>query len=462
MHILFKKDVVLVLSQLTEQLLTTNSMKKNVHPEQSSMIRFFLVIILAVSFTTIACSKKTPVQAGTGPTQPPETDDTPVPIPAYNYINLFPTSGNTSYHSYRIPSIISSKNGVLIAVCEGRKNGDEDYGDIDVVCRRLLKNSDGTYKSGTSESEWTSQQIIAGSSNVTINPIGGQPTPETRLGTWGNPTLVVNENDGIVWLFMSYNDKDHNQTGSGGFTAIDRYGQRRVFSCYSTDDGATWSAPVDRTLQVTPNTYKWDAVGPGIGIQKRFGPTAGRLIIPANGRNIYSDDNGATWTSSSVPSGTSEATIVEKLNGTLYRNDRPAPKPAAADSYRRVSSGNIGSWVSAFVNDPNLPDPACQASIVRYNDSKPNRIIFMNSNHQTQRRWPRVHITYNEGESWPRWRDIPQNGSGILGGYTSLVKTGDNMTGALMEYNTGNSMMLQYHKFNLSWMLKGTSEPAGY
>ncbi|MGV3508487.1 MAG: sialidase family protein [Sphingobacteriaceae bacterium] len=437
-------------------------MKRNSNSQQSSISRLFLVIILAASFTTIACSKKDPVKESTDRTQVPEKDEASVSAATYNYINLFPTSGNTSYHSYRIPAIIRSKNGVLIAVCEARKNSDEDYGDIDVVCRRLLKNSDGTYKTGTSASQWTTQQIIAGYSNVTINPIGGQPTPETKLGTWGNPTLVVNQNDGKVWLFMSYNDKDHSQTGAGGLSPINLYGQRRVFSCYSTDDGATWSTPVDRTLQVTPSSYKWDAVGPGIGIQKRFGSTAGRLIIPANGRNIYSDDNGATWTSSPVPSGTSESTIVEKLNGTLYRNDRPAPKPESSVSYRRVSSGNIGSWTSAFTNDTELPDPACQGSILRYNDPKPNRIFFMNSNSQTQRRWPHIKITYDEGGSWPRGRSIPQNGTGILGGYSSLVKTGDNMTGALIEYNTGSSMILQYHKFNLSWILNGASEPTGY
>ncbi len=437
-------------------------MIKKVHSEYSSVKGFFLAMILTASVTTIGCSKKSPDQERPDPIKPSEKEETIVAASTYNYINLFPTSGNNDYHSYRIPAVIRSKNGVLIAVSEGRKNGEEDYGDIDVVCRRLLKNSDGTFKSGTSESQWTAQQIIAGNTNVTIDPIGGQPIPETRLGTWGNPTLVVNQTDGKIWLFMSYNDKDHSQTGAGGLSAINLYGQRRVFSCYSTDDGATWSTPVDRTLQVTPNTYKWDAVGPGIGIQKRFGVTSGRLIIPANGRNIYSDDNGATWTSSPVPSGTSEATIVEKLDGTLYRNDRPAPKPLAENSYRKVSTGNIGSWVSAFVNDTNLPDPASQASILRYNDPKPNRIMFMNSNNQAQRRWPRVRITYDEGGSWPIGRDIPQNGSGILGGYTSLVKTGDNMTGALVEYNTGNSMILQYHKFNLSWILNGNAEPVGY
>jgi sialidase-1 len=85
--------------------------------------------------------------------------------------------------------------------------------------------------------------------------------------------------------------------------------------------------------------------------------------------------------------------------------------------------------------------------------------MIMNSNHQTQRRYPTIRISYNEAIDWPILRQIPNNGTGILGGYTSLVKTADNMTGALIEYNTGSSMNIQYHKISLGWVLNGNPEP---
>lgn len=91
----------------------------------------------------------------------------------------------------------------------------------------------------------------------------------------------------------------------------------------------------------------------------------------------------------------------------------------------------------------------------------------MNSANQSQRRWPKIRITYDEGDTWAIGRDIPQNGTGILGGYTSLVKTPDFMTGALIEYNNNNAhdslsnRSLQFHKFNLTWILNGASEPTG-
>lgn len=146
---------------------------------------------------------------------------------------------------------------------------------------------------------------------------------------------------------MSYNDEYHSQTGAGGLYPINEHGQRRVYACYSTQaqDGTAWSTPVDLTEQLQPINYTWDAMGPGIGIQKTKSPNINRLIIPAIGRNIYSDDNGETWNYSLIPGTTSEGTIVEKLNGTLVRNDRST----TSDLYRRVSTGAIGSWTAPLL-----------------------------------------------------------------------------------------------------------------
>lgn len=402
-----------------------------------SQMMFILMNTLAVIVFS-ACKKDAkPIAAQTGDTSGGQLKTEAL---TYNYTNLF-NGGDGAYHSYRIPSLIRTTKGTMLAICEGRKNSAADYGDINVVCRRLLSGA----------TSWES----------TLRVIAGGNTGDTD--TWGNPTVVVNQVDGKIWLFMSWNDRFHSQTGAGGLSPINAYGQRRVYACYSTaaQDGSAWSTPVDMTSTLLPAGYTWDAMGPGIGIQKTQAPNINRMIIPALGRNIYSDDNGATWQTSDLPgSGNSEATIVEKKNGTLMRNDRPT-----ATYNRRVSSGQIGSWTQAFADDTHLPDPRCEGAIFRYNMPAPNRIYFMNSNSQTQRRHPYIRITYDEGGSWPNGREIPQNGTGILGGYTSLSKTPDLMTGALIEYNQNNAagnMSIQYHKFNLSWILNGASEPAGY
>ncbi|WP_352432883.1 sialidase family protein [Mucilaginibacter sp. PAMB04168] len=394
------------------------------------------------------------------------------------FFTIFPESGNTTYHSYRIPAIIRSKNGVLIALAEARKNSDDDWGDIDIVCRRLLKTSTDEVKPGITNAEWTSQTVIAGNNNVVLDDIPNVPSDAvaesySNQGTFGNPTLVTDQTTGRVWLFMSFNDKDHCQScnkvaGDGTYdqySNVTKYGDRRLFLCYSDDDGATWSTPVDMTQELTPNTYKWDAVGPGIGIQKRFVSLENTLIIPANGRNLYKTPTGS-WSYATVPSGTSESTIIERPDGKLLRNDRKAPAPDITDlanRYRQTSaSTDLLNWTAPFQNNTKLMDPICQASILRYTDgstTNKSRVMFMNSNHQTQRRHPAIRISYNEAIDWPIIRSIPNNGSGILGGYTSLVKTADNMTGALIEYNSTTSMNIQYHKISLGWILNGNPEP---
>lgn len=400
-----------------------------------------VVLFSGVSVLLISCKKMAPDIAAAANADQNNNPNLTTNALTYGYTNLF-NGGDGSYHSYRIPSLIRTTKGTMLAICEGRKNSAADYGDIDVVCRRLLSTS----------TTWES----------TLRVIAGGTAGDTD--TWGNPTVVVNQTDGKIWLFMSWNDRYHSQTGAGGLSPINAWGQRRVYACYSTaaQDGTAWSTPVDMTSTLLPSNYAWDGMGPGIGIQKTQSPNIGRMIIPAIGRNIYSDDNGATWQYDPLPTGgnNSEAAIVEKKNGTLMRNDRPTNT-----YYRKVSSGQIGSWTQAFADDTDLPDPRCEGSIFRYNIPAPNRIYFMNSNSQTERRHPYIRITYDEGGSWPVGRDIPQNGTGILGGYTSLSKTPDNMTGALIEYNQNNTagnLSIQYHKFNLSWILNGFTEPAGY
>jgi sialidase-1 len=345
-------------------------------------------------------------------------------------IKLF--DGNSGvYHSYRIPSIIRTKKGTLIAFCEGRVSSNRDYGNINLICRRSTTNGSG----------WGPEILVKSSD-----------------GTWGNPTAVVDQSNGKIWLFMSYNDAGLSQTGEGSTTPITLPGQRKTFVCYSTfdQDGNVWSDPVNITSAVKPPNMVWDAVGPGIGIQKRFGSTSGRLIIPAINRNIYSDDNGSTWQYNSLSGGTSEGTIVERLSGVLMRNDRGV---GSTEFYRYKSVGGIGTGWDDFEAVTALPDPHSEGSILRYTDS-PSRILFLNSASQTTRTAMRIRISNDEGITWPTSKAIPQNGTGNekLGGYSSLVKTADNMIGALIEFNENTSdsdnshRSIYFHKFNLAWI----------
>ena len=355
--------------------------------------------------------------------------------------------GVSIYHSFRIPSIIRTNNGTLIAFAEGRRWNPSDYGDINLVYKRSTDNG----------ATWSALGEVVG----------------TGPGTWGNPTAVYDANkgpNGRVWLFMNWNDSAKHALSD--FTA---WGDRRTYTSYSDDHGLTWSTPVDRTAALTPSTYKWDAMGPGIGIQTTI-DHPGRLIIPAYGRNIYSDDSGTTWQVQLLTGGKHESTIVELLDGTLLRNDRPNDAEWAAAKKRIKATGSISGGFGAWTADAALTDPKCEGSIVRYNTPAPARIIFLNANSDSKRCNMTARISYDDGATWPISRaiydwntcdyDAINAGDKIAkGGYSSMIKTADYAVGALIEINEDLSASstshksIEFHKFNLGWIVNGATEP---
>jgi sialidase-1 len=363
--------------------------------------------------------------------------------PVHTYRVLF-EGGTDGYHSYRIPSIIKSTNGTLLAFVEGRMANASDYGNINVEYKMSTDNG----------STWSALKEVVG----------------VGQGTWGNPTAVTDASTGRVWLFMSWNDDHHNQGGTNGYDPIDSWGDRRVYISHSDDNGATWSKPVDSTNSLLPPGFTWDAMGPGIGIQTQYGPHPGRLIIPATRRNIYSDDHGATWHYQLMSSSGGEGTIVEQIDGTLMRNDRPTTTQWDNIAKRRfVATGSIENGFSAWTPDNTLLDPKCEGSILRYTGT-PSRIYFLNpaSTIQTNRCKMRVRISYDEGATWPisrkihDWLTDDETCDQHKGGYSSMIKTADYMTGALIEAlstSDASHHSIEFHKFNLPWILNGATEP---
>ncbi len=360
-------------------------------------------------------------------------------------MKLFDGGNESIYHSFRIPSIIKTNNHTLVAFAEGRKHNSDDYGDINVVYKRSFDNG----------ASWTALGEVAASGN----------------GTWGNPTAVYDSSpeagpNGRIWLFMSWNDASITQ-----WSDFNSWGDRKVYVSYSDSHGYQWTTPVDMTSTLLPPGFTWDAMGPGNGIRTAYGPHPGRLIIPAKGRNIYSDNHGATWQWDTIPGTTDESTIVELMDGRLMRNDRPISSIWATAKKRRKSIGTIEGGFAAFTPDNALTDPKCEGSMLRYNTDAPARIYFLNPNDDNQRCNMTVRISYDEGKTWPRSRpiynyntcDYPSLTVG-KGGYSSMVKTGDYCVGALIEINEdlhtdGSHKSIEFHKFNLPWILNGNTEP---
>lgn len=78
----------------------------------------------------------------------------------------------------------------------------------------------------------------------------------------------------------------------------------------SEDDGLTWSKPVELNPMVKEEWMRFIGPGPGRGIQLKVGEKAGRLLFPVYFSNedkhlscscIYSDDHGVTWQRGASP-----------------------------------------------------------------------------------------------------------------------------------------------------------------
>jgi len=146
------------------------------------------------------------------------------------------------YQAYRIPSVIASRKGTLLAFAEARGTGAGGAGDIDLVVRR---SQDG----GES---WSPMQIVG----------------DNGPNTFGNPCPVVDRNTGSIWLLTTQNrgtDREkHIIAGTSGAS-------RTVWSMKSEDDGVTRSTPSEITSSVKRPDWTWYATGPGIGIQTMSG-----------------------------------------------------------------------------------------------------------------------------------------------------------------------------------------------
>jgi sialidase-1 len=346
------------------------------------------------------------------------------------------------YQSFRIPSLVRTPNGALVAFAEGRIHNVSDHGDIDLVYKRSV---DGGVT-------WSALRRVVGAGD----------------GTWGNPTAVVDNRTGRIWLFMSWNAAGKSLTGEGGTKKITKWGDRKVFLTSSGDSGVTWAPPQDMTRKLLPKGYAWDAMGPGVGIQTTTGPKPGRLVVPALGRNIYSDDGGRTWHDKRIPRGTSEGAIVEMQDGTLVRNDRGV-RPSWRKAPRRwVSRGSIEEGFSRFTPDGTLVDARVQGSILRFPGTR-SRILFLNPASTTQRCRMRLRISWDDGHTWPTGRALHDTPKELLsceqdkGGYSSMAPMSGTVVGSLVEVRDHTKptprSSIEFHAVNLSWLLQGRAEP---
>jgi sialidase-1 len=342
------------------------------------------------------------------------------------------TAGKEGYHTFRIPALLVTPKGTLLAFCEGRKDHARDAGDIDLVLKR----------SGDGGKTWGRLELVyeeGGAAKVTI----------------GNPCPVVEETTGVIWLPFCRDNRD-------------------VFVTSSKDDGRTWSRPRDITKVVKKAGWGWYATGPGVGIQVRHGPHKGRLVIPCDyydeggGKKvkhshvIFSDDRGATWNLGGVVGPhLNECQVVELADGkgTLLLNlrnywAREGGKPDHGGVRAAARSHDGGLTWTPVEFDRTLVEPICQASLIRWRwpDKGARSVLaFSNPASAKARVDLTVRLSYDEGKTWPVSRLLHKGPSA----YSCLAALPGGDLGCLFEGGKRAYEKILFSRISREWLEGG-------
>lgn len=332
------------------------------------------------------------------------------------------------FPQYRIPALTTSTKGTLIAAYDGRPTMADLPSHIALVVRR---STDGG-------ATWQAQQVVRS---------------EAAPKGFGDPSLLTDRATGRIFLFHA---ASVNQGFAGSHTGNDDDDPDILHAdySYSDDDGVTWR---HRRITSMVKNPAWGGLfaASGEGIQLRHGPHKGRLLqqyaIRIDGANFaasaYSDDHGATWRMGEpVGPGGDENKTVELSDGTVMLNNRSAP-------YRTVAySTDGGATYTPFAPDPQLPDPANNASIIRYapdappSDPRSKWLLFSNTEDTGARRNLTVKMSCDDGVTWPVKKVVDPGAAA----YSTLTRLPDGRVGLL--YERGDYQHMTYASFGLKWL----------
>lgn len=335
------------------------------------------------------------------------------------FIDLFNTGMAEGVSCYRIPAIVTAPNGDLVASIDERvpSCGDLKWSkDINIIIRRSSDNG----------KTWTPIEMVI-------------DFPEGKSAS--DPSMIVDDVTGEIFLFYNYMNLD---------TEKDIY---YLHVMKSSDNGKTWSKPEDITSQIAkPEWHKdFKFITSGRGIQTSTGKLLHCMVNLNSGMHLFaSDDHGKTWYFIDTPiSPANESKVVELADGSWMVNARTNKKKGMR--YVHVSKDQGKTWETRA--EPQLADPGCNASIIRYTSIKDgddkNRLLFANANSAKGRVNMTVKVSYDEGVTWSESKTIFEGSSA----YSSLTVLENGDIGLFFEKDkhTKNPFV----SFSLEWLTDG-------
>lgn len=359
---------------------------------------------------------------------------------AYRPANVVRAAGEDNCDTYRIPGIVTTNKGTLIAVYDNRYNNSKDLQeDIDV----------GMSRSTDGGQTWEPMKVI-----MDMGEWGGNPE---RLNGIGDPAVLYDHTTGTIWVaalwISGFSETDMLWWASKPGMKPTETGQFVLIK--STDDGLTWSEPINITEQIKDPAWQLFFQGPGAGITLNDGT----LVFPAQFKAdigekaldggqytphstiVYSKDGGETWhVGTGAKPNTTEAQVVQLADGSLMLNMRD-------DLNRRVKDETNGravavtddlgeTWTIHPSSNSALQEPNCMASIidtyVEAEGQKQQVLFFSNPNDKEARINMTIKASLDQGHTWPEEHQVLLNETQGFG-YSCMTMVDENTVGILYE-----------------------------
>ncbi len=305
--------------------------------------------------------------------------------------------GDDGSVAFRIPGLITTSRGTLVAIYDIRwRNSRDLQDDVDV----------GVSRSMDKGQTWLPMQKV-----MDMGEWGGLPQDQNGIG---DPSILMDEQTGRLWIAGLWaHGKPGTATWNSSGPGMTPFETGQFMLAYSDDDGATWSAPINITPQIKKPEWHLFFQGPGMGITMKDGTS----IFPAQFKDkdkmphstvIFSKDHGQTWqVGTGARSNTTEAQVVEVEPGVLMLNMRDNRGGSRAVSITR----DLGkTWEEHPSSRSALREPVCMASLIKVDASRNSTgrdlLLFSNPDSEKERHNMTIKTGFDRGLTWPKENQV--------------------------------------------------------
>lgn len=413
--------------------------------------------------------------------------------------------------NYRIPSMVVTKSGVLVAGADARFfTGGDNPNRIDKVVRRSLDSGEtwgdfilvheevGESKENASASIDPLMVYVEKINRIymifshTPAAIGilnsdcttGEDAQGHKIIKNGRTRYLLKEGRLFTKKGESTNylvDDKGNVTENGVFLSninlAKSFKEANTFTLmitHSDDEGLTWSRAESLNSKIKEEYMSFIGAGPGVGLVLKEGRYKGRIIMPIYYGTrrwplclsccvLYSDDDGITWVRGESPNNTRKLGLLKANDRFIIETQMLTESQVIEqeggvlkyfmrnhDRRRRVAvaySHDGGATWTDFHWDANLPQPICQIAVLRLYHQDKPYVVMLNPANPKERADGLLRLSEDGGETFPYQRML-KAGPFV---YSCLAELPDGMIGALYEPNL-ECIQIDFAKFTVDWI----------